>query len=304
MAGKKQTPPAPSWYRPDAYRVASTIDAGDWLLNLALRSWLYREPNERTEAALRSVGPVLRRGDDAQIKEMHLADVHRWVYTFRGDQWDDPWDAIEEACGRPALPSDVWEALRTGRVRSGIEPLNVTALYAFERMLPEGIRAAGSRFKPTDSLGIYPKAFSGRLDDAFQPQMVERFVRIDLAKPDDVLLADLRLYLSAERQRLAALGGEQPYREAARLKLKAHDLRTLATVGLLEFLDLDRWQQAEGMELSFYAVREMAGVIERAREPELRRRVDLSLQQMQLHAWFARLERSTKASPRGRRSSR
>ncbi|RYH22572.1 MAG: hypothetical protein EON54_25225 [Alcaligenaceae bacterium] len=122
--------------------------------------------------------------------------------------------------------------------------------------------------------------------------MVSRFVRIDLSLPDDVLRADLDSFLLSERRRLAAMGGEQPYREAARLKLKAHELRTLANIGLLQFLDLNRWQRVQGLHLSFYAVREMAGVVDRSRESELRRRVDLTLQQLQLHAWFARLDRS------------
>ncbi|MFT3816043.1 MAG: hypothetical protein QM750_00185 [Rubrivivax sp.] len=301
MAGKKRTPVAPAWFSPDSYRLAAGLDMGDWLLNLTLRSWLHHKPNERTELALRSVGPVLRRKDEAQIKGMHLADVHRWVARFKANQWDDMGAAFDEACSRPSLPLDVWEALQTGRVRSGIEPLDVTSLYAFERMLPAAIRAAGASFKATDSLGRYPKAFSGRLDDAFQPQMVGRFVRVDLARPDDVLLADLRHYLAAERQRLAVMGGEQPYREAAHLKLKASDLRSLAVLGLLEFLDLDRWQRASGQQLSFYAIREMANVVDRARESELRRRVGLTLNQMQLHAWFARLDRRSQTPRRNGR---
>ena len=52
-------------------------------------------------------------------------------------------------------------------------------------------------------------------------QMVNRFVRVDLSLPDDVLRADFDEFLAAERRSLAQIGGEQPYREAARLKLKA-----------------------------------------------------------------------------------
>ena len=121
--------------------------------------------------------------------------------------------------------------------------------------------------------------------------MVSRFVRINLSLPDDVLRADLDAFLASERQSLAKMGGEQPYREAAGLKLKAHELRTLSKVGLLQFLDLDRWQRAQGLDLSLYAVREMADVVDRSRESELRHRVRLTLNQFQLHAWFARLDR-------------
>lgn len=301
MAGKKRTPAPPAWYQPEAYRSAHNLDAGDWLLNLTTRSWLHREPHAQTEEALREVGPVLRRGDDAQIIRMHTADKHRWVHTFKSTEWEDPFAELAEACKRPSLPSDVWNALQTGSVRSGVEPLSVSALYVFEKMLPDDLRAEGERLKRGDlSVRASPK-FGGSLDDAFPKQMVSRFVRIDLALPDDVLRADLDDFLSRERRRLSAMGGEQPYREAARLKLKVHELGTLANVGLLQFLDLHRWQIAAGLDLSFYSVREMAGVVDRSREGELRRRVDLTLRQLQLHTWFARLERGG-SRPRLRRS--
>lgn len=291
MAGKKRTPAPPEWYLPEAYRSAEDIDAGDWLLNLTLRCWLHGGAQPQTEDALRGAGPVLLRGEYPQIKRMHLADVHRWVYSFGSSEWDDPFGAFDEACRRPSLPSDVWAALRTGKVRSGIEPLSVSALYVFEKMLPEEIRARGVRLQDGDHSATGPRAFGGRLDHAFPSQMVNRFVRIDLSLPDDVLRADLDEFLATERRSLAEIGGEQPYREAARLKLKAHELRTLAKVGLLQFLDLDRWQRAQGLNLSLYAVREMAGVVDRSRENELHHRVKLTLNQFQLHAWFARLER-------------
>lgn len=291
MAGKKRTPAPPEWYLPEAYRSAEDLDVGDWLLNLTLRRWLHGGAQPQTEDALRRAGPVLRRGDNHQIKRMHVADLHRWVYSFGSSEWDDPFGAFDEACRRPSLPSDVWAALRTGKVRSGIEPLSVGALYVFEKMLPEEIRARGVRLQDGDHSATGPRAFGGRLDHAFPSQMVNRFVRIDLSLPDDVLRADLDEFLATERRSLAEIGGEQPYREAARLKLKAHELRTLAKVGLLQFLDLDRWQRVQGLDLSLYAVREMAGLVDRSRENELRHRVKLTLNQFQLHAWFARLER-------------
>lgn len=302
MVGKKRTPEPPPWYILGAYAGAHELDAGDWLLNLALRSWLNRDPKMRTEEALRSVGPLLRRNDAAQIIRMHRADEHRWVDSFSSSEWDDAFDAFDEAKKRPSLPSDVWHALGTGTVGSGIEPLTLSGLYVFEKRLPEKVRAAGAHLQRDEPGARSSPHLAGTLDDAFAPQMVSRFARINLSLPDDVLRADLNKYLASERHRLAATGGKQPYREAARLKLKAHELSTLAKVGLLQFLDLDRWQRANGLGLSLYAVREMAGVAERARETELRRRVELVLHQFQLHAWFARLDRG--GSPtRSRRSS-
>jgi hypothetical protein len=293
MAGKKQTPLPPAWYRPEGYRGAEKLDAGDWLLNLTLRCWLHRQPQEQTEQALRSAGPVLRRGDVSQIIRMHKADVHRWVNVFKNSEWVNFLDALDEACKRPSLPSDVWGALQTGRVKTGVESLSVNALYLFEKMLPNELRAEGVRMQSDQPAGAYSQAFIGKIDDAFEPQMLSRFVRINLSLPDDVLHTDLDEFLTTERKRLLEIGGERPYREAARLKLKNHDLRTLANVGLLQYLDLARWQSVQGLNLSFYAVREMAGIVDHSRESELRRRVDLTVQQFQLHAWFARLERSS-----------
>lgn len=291
MVGRKRTPSPPEWYVPDAYRPAEELDVGDWLLNLSVRRWLHSDTQPQTEAALRAAGPVLRRADGQQIKRMHMADAHRWVYSFSSSEWDDPFQALDEACERPQLPPDIWNALRFGKVRTGIDPLSVGALYAFEKMLPDDVRARGVRLQNGDRSATGPRAFAGRLDHAFSPQMVSRFVRIDLSLPDDVLRADLDAFLASERQSLAQIGGEQPYGEAAGLKLKAHELRTLSKVGLLQFLDLDRWQRAQGLNLSLYAVREMADVVDRSRESELRHRVQLTLNQFQLHAWFARLDR-------------
>lgn len=291
MAGRKRTPAPPEWYSPERYQDADELDNGDWLLNLTLRSWLHREVQSRTEDALRRAGPVLRREDGPQIKRMHSLDLHRWIYAFDWSEWEDPIEAFDDACKRPSLPQDVWDALRTGKVRSGVEPLSVSALYLFEKKLPEDIRARGARLQAGDYSATAPQAFGGRLDHAFPSQMVNRFVRIDLSLPDDVLRADLDEFLVTERRSLAEAGGKQPYREAAHLKLKAHELQTLAKVGLLQFLDLDRWQRDHGHNLSPYAVREMAGIADRSREGELLRRVKLTLHQFQLHAWFARLDR-------------
>lgn len=308
MVGKKRTPELPAWFDPTAYHAASGLDAGDWLLNLALRRWLCGGASPQTEASLRQVGPVLRRGDDPQVKRMHLADCHRWVASFNSTEWEDPFEALQETRTRPTLPSDVRDALRTGRVPSGVNPLRVDHLYMFERRLPAEVRKAGATFTPGDSLAIYPSAFGGTLDDAFGPgpaqQMTGRFLLVDLTLPDDVLHADLSRYLATERKRLASMGGRQPYREAASLKLKpnAQTLQTFSAVGLLPFLDLDRWQRAEVLGLSFSKVRDLAGV-DKDREKELRSRVALVMNQMQLHAWFARLERSATVRFRRGRSA-
>lgn len=310
MVGKKQTPAAPTWFGIEAYSSAKTLDVGDWLLNLTLRRWLHDEPNPQTEDALRKAGPVLSRKDAAQMKAMHLADCHQWVHSFNSSDWGvDTIGAHQEAIRRPALPLDVLDALKVGSVRRGVRPLGLAEMYAFERRLPDAVRKAGATFSSNDRPGLHPREFSGTLDDAFGPapshQMTGRFLRVDLTLPDDVLHADLAHYLATERLRLHKMGGPQPYREAARLKLKPHrgSLQAFAEDGLLPFLDLDRWQRSAGRHLSFYALREMAKV-PKPRESGLRERVKLAQDQMRLHAWFARLERSVKATARERQSTK
>jgi hypothetical protein len=310
MAGKKRTPEAPEWFRPERYSEAAKLDAGDWLLNLSVRRWLHDEPAASIEAALREHGPLLRRGDLRQMAAL------RWL-RYLGDEVTidgnaEYFDWADYVSSPPELPSDVREALRTGRVRSGINPLGVSEMYLFERRLPEDVRSYGAAWRGGRQVMRGPKAFAGSLDDAFGPgpshQMTGRFVRLDLSLPDDVLHADLQLYLKRERQRLAAMGGPQPYREAAGLNARPSPAvlpGTLARIGLLPFLDLDRWQRAErkGKELTFSTVREMAG-IDREREPELREYVRRTVRQMKLHAWFARMDRSVEVRQRRRAAER
>lgn len=278
MGRKRKAASLPAWFDLDRYADAEDMDAGDWLLNLTFRRWLADEGEPQDEALLREFGPVLRRSDQRQEWEIF-----------------GPWQQ-----GTWRMSSDVLEARKAGRVRSGIGPLTVPELYLFEGMLPGEVRAFGARFKPGRfTTRDAPPAFDGRLDHAFEMQMLGRFVRVDLSLPDDVLIADVQAFLTSEREALARLGGPQPYREAAGLKAHAHDLRSLSNVGLLPFLDLDRWQRSQGLELDFSGVRGLM-TADRSRDKELRQRVAMARDQMKLRAWFARLERSAKAVPRRR----
>ena len=277
MLGSKARVEPPCWFSLADYAESASLDIGDWLLNLTFRSWLDESQNDRAEAELRKLGPVLRREDPKH--HFALQDFLR--------HWE-------------SSPQDVWDALMQGSVRSGIEPLTVAGLYVFEQRLPEPLRAYGAAFKPSlNGLDRAPRAFDGRLDHAYPVQMTQRFVRVNLSLPDDVLLADLAAFLKSERDDLAKLGRDFPYQEAAAIETKAHKLRTLDEIGLLPFLDLDRWQRSQGLELGFAAVRGMF-TKDRSRDAELRRRVDLFKSPMKLHAWFARLDRSASLQPRRR----
>ncbi len=276
--GSVQTP---EWFKPEKYADAEGLDLGDWLLNLTVRCWLQRETDTMLESVMRQRHPVLRRNEDREVLSQVLAISH--------------------------APQDVREALEFGRVGSGINPVRVKELYTFEQKLPEDVRKAGAAYQrgPT-TLTEVPDAFNGTLDDAFGHgergnfgQMTGRFVRLDVTLPDDVLFADIRCFLEAERARLAAFGGPQEWRAASRIKAKSHDLATLANIGLLPYLDLDRWQKAKGLALTFEQVRQMAGCA-KERSRELRKYADWAQRQMLLRAWFARLDRSAKVTPKKR----
>ena len=63
--------------------------------------WLHGNAQPQTEDALGRAGTVLRRGDDSQIKQMPLADLHRWVYSFGLSEWDDPFGASTRHVSHP-----------------------------------------------------------------------------------------------------------------------------------------------------------------------------------------------------------
>lgn len=254
------------------------MDRGDWFLNLTYRQWLDKRPNPEGESYLREFGPVLRRAEEA-----HQFGLRLGVLFHEPDT------------------SAIFEALNTGSVRSGIEPLQVAGLYLFEQMLPQEVRDFGATFKPglRGSDGA-PPAFNGRLDHAFSPQMTQRFVRVDLSMPPDVLRADLDLFIRSELEALAKIGGPQPFREAAGLRVNGvSDLGANYRVGLLQFLDLDRWQRAEGLSLPLTKVRGLF-TAHSGRDRELRAKVEMARSSMKLRAWFARLERSADIKRRAR----
>jgi hypothetical protein len=268
---------APEWFRLDRYAEAADLDAGDWLLNLAARAWCSEAHNPNAERFLRR-WPVLRRNETS----------HRAVLAL-----SDP----------PAL---VREALDAGRVASGIKPVSVSELYLFEKRLSADVRAFGASFDPERSgpprLVLAPEAFRGRLDHAFgmtpDRQLTGRFVRVDLALPDEVLAADLLAWLKAERRELGTLG-DLHYRQAAGLAMNRRKLSKLAALGLLPYLDLDRWNRHAGARYSFHALRELIEG-DKGKDRLLRGYASIALDEMKLRAFFGILDRRAQRRPRRR----
>lgn len=272
---------APDWFRLERYAAAADLDAGDWLLNLAARCWFGERPDPEAEELIRAE-PVFRRDDPRH----DLGLRHIAAGTQRG------------------LPRLVREALDAGRVASGIKPVSVSELYYFEKRLPADVRAFGATFDPERTApmraALSPPAFRGRLDHAFgmtpDRQRTGRFVRIDLSLPNEVLTADLLAWLKGERRELAALGERLPYRQAAGLKMNRRNLPKLAGLGLLPFLDLDRWNRHTAAGYSFHALRELI-LGDKGKDRLLRGYAALALDELKLGAFFGILDRRSPREP-------
>jgi hypothetical protein len=130
-------------------------------------------------------------------------------------------------------------------------------------------------------------------------QLLSRFVRVNLALPDSVLLHDLAAFLKEEREALRKRGGPQPYREAVRLAEKKRPrLATLAGIGLLAYLDLQSWLREQNPPLSDYEVAALIGT-SRNRMEEVRDYAERSMNDLALRAWLEPLSRGV--PPKSRR---
>lgn len=271
--------PQPEWFDLSRYADAAGLTASGWLLNLIFRGWVARTHDLFGVSVAQGPRPILCPGDSEQ------AEVFAWHFFGR---------EIE-------APVGLLDLLNCRPLHAGVDPICVVDLYVFESRLPEAVRQAGARFRPGSTRqSDDPPAFFGRLDHAFDPQMTGRFVRVNLALPDSVLLHDLAAFLKRERVALGAVDRAQPYREAVREadKHKASKLTTLASIGLLPFLDLDRWAVSEGETITGYAMAELIGATGRMKEVRkaaIRCRNDLALR-----AWLEPAARGV--PPKGKRS--
>lgn len=223
-----QTAEPPSWFDLAQYAEAEGMDAADWYLNLRLRV-----PDTRgaklAKALCESKQPLLRR---EQIASKAQAAIAMAVQGLPG------------AC----------QAILRGQVpEPSVYPMSVSAFYWFEHRFPEEVRefAKDLRF-PVPPSANAPEAFHRPVDDVHGPdpskQMLARFARIDLSRPDKELREDFDRYLAQQRKKLAEIPGDHPYREAlddleTRKELK---FPSLVNYGLLPFLDLERWSAETG----------------------------------------------------------
>jgi hypothetical protein len=292
---------APAWFDAERYAPAAEMDRGDWLLNLCVRCRLHHEPDAQLEQSLRELGPVLRRADCFPEYSVGPHGTAQIAALSRGGpaalslveflEELEPWNGSNNY--------GIDEARMTGAVKPGVRPVGVSELYRIEGKLPEDVRAYGVENRPPTWKVHHkaPAAYLGTLNDAIAAgagsHLLGRFVRIDLALPDAVLVADLQHWLIAERERLRQLGGPQPYREGSetRKKPSVASFRALANMQVLPYLDLCRWNVAQGAGFTERALQEMAGVSAEDRGAELRSKAALFMHPHHLHAWFALAER-------------
>lgn len=218
MPRPRQTFEPPSWFDLANYAVAEEIDAADWYVNLALRAAFYRGALRHLRVAIRSVGAVIRR--DSRLPPQ-LAFPSRQL---------DP---------------DVTRILGGESPRLGVWHLTCDELYFFERRLPRAVRSFAADVAGETVGGRRPPPeFRQPVDHSLQPRQLSQFVRIDLTRPDDVLVEDLRVFLRGERRALGNLAGEYPAATALRVlgKCNKANLKTFARIGLLPFLDLELWR--------------------------------------------------------------
>jgi hypothetical protein len=244
----------PEWFDLRRYEAAAQLDAAGWYLNLRLRIELAQaEPGAEWARLfhryLRNARPVLtwpKRWDRNVV-----FDVMDWAQF--GGELDTPDSLGRLLRGRP-LPSSV-------------EPLSTAALYHFERLLPEEVRAAGRRGSIPSEMGIKTPhgSTAGSLDEMFEPQFLGRFVRVDLSAPNDVLIEDFRHWIDSQRRRLAALPGPKPFQAALeavgeRYAPKPRRLQKFAERAVLPLIDLRQWQTETGEKLPGDFVAELLGI--------------------------------------------
>ncbi len=210
---------SPVWFSISNYSAAESIDAADWYVNLALRAEFARGELKAALAAVRGPDAIIRRADGLPLP---LALVE---HDF------DP-DLARILSGE--LPS------------LGIAHLTGQELYLFERKLPPDVRRFGASFVPgVTKAKNAPTGFSGPIDHLFEQRYLSQFVRLDLSRPDEVLVEDLKLFIRRERRALAEIAGEYPSAAALRTlgKCNRANLMTFARIGLLPFLDLEQWRR-------------------------------------------------------------
>lgn len=267
----RERPRPPSWFDLAKYREVEELDAAEWLLNLCFREWVLRTGDRWGIRVLCGTCPVLRRGDSGRIQAFQL-HFYRAIHT-------DP----------NAIPTGVLELLTGRQLDSGILPLTVEELYMFEARLPEPVRETARRTMAAQMRASTKADLSTmreRMDHAFSEPALGRFVRINLALPDSVLIEDLKEFLRGERASLERYGLDMPYRKAVSAAKKFRPgLDTFAKQQVLPYLDLQLWCNSIRPRPSTADLGVLLGVA-RNLMPRTLQYADRALDELFLWAWL------------------
>jgi hypothetical protein len=221
MARPKLTSQPPEWFKIERYQY-SKMDAADWFLNLWARLWINNgAPSRHSRGHLKIAIAALR--EDPIIRRMELNPRH----AIFGEADDPDFGALLSN----ELPS------------SSVEPLTVSNLYSFERLLPPEMREYGS--KGDSAAGPPPRGFLGPLDDALPEQHLGRFVRVNLAHSDEEIKKSLLAHVVRERERLRKIDPTAPFL-VAKENTPSHFkglFKTWCEWQTLEVLDLVQWHK-------------------------------------------------------------
>lgn len=255
----------PDWFDLEAYDEASAMDGADWYLNLRLR------------------------GED----QRHLGLIDLKTPVLRRDQLDGT--SIGFMLHHTSELPAACHAIINGREpESSVHPLSVSAFYRFERDFPEEVRRFGKEATFPVMIGQVdvPDAFLRSVDDVHGPnpskQMLGRFARIDLSRPDKVLKVDFERYLAEQRAALEAIPGRHPYgvalnRLAERNRLS---LDSLVKHAVLPFIDIEQWRVDTGATITKEAFVEILEIKTESRLDQTRKYADLLLQNLVLNGWL------------------
>jgi hypothetical protein len=265
------------------------MDAARWYLNLKVRAEIGRaEQGEEWTAAL-----------------LHLIRHSQPLLVKRANRFRSIFLDAMELCDLDRLeaPDRLADLLEGKPPRPRVWSMTVAELYHFEERLPPDLRAYARRAGGLPGgIGIRAggQTSDGTLDALLDEQYVSRFVRVDLSATDSTLVEDFRAWLGKEREKLAAVGGPQPYRQALdELRgRRGPKLRTFAKIGVLPLIDLNQWRAETGARLTDAFTAELLG-LEPDRLREARRYAALLSDPWVVEAWLGPKARPVrKAAPR------
>lgn len=208
----------PQWFDLAKYHDAANLTPGEWYLNLYVRAWIRR--GCKPTLPMGNPQPAVR-----QLRAMPLVRERRRCLDTQ----------LELDCIDAAIADQEYRAIREGKpLPAPVHEASPAELHTVRTMLPAELQAPPSATPE-------PPGWYAPLGESIPAPLLAPLLRMNLALPDKVLLAEVSLFLRRERARLAALAPHAPFlRALTRRKRPAFD--RWASFGLLPLLDLRQWE--------------------------------------------------------------